>query len=174
MHADLDRIFQQLENERNQVLAEIEKMPPARYTFSTGKKWSIAQILTHLLTSEKLSIRYMKKKSLGMSNLQNSGLIDELRYSLLKISQRISFLKYRAPTVVVENTPSALPFHELKREWQSLRQELRIFLESIEDKNVSKKIFKHPVAGRLNVKQAIGFFGEHFNHHLPQIKRLLQ
>ena len=173
MHADLDRIFQRLENERNQVLAEIEKMPPARYTLSTGKKWSIAQILTHLLTSEKLSVGYMKKKSLGMNSIQNSGLIEELRYALLKISQRISFLKYRAPKVVVENTPPPLPFDELKREWQRLRDDLRNFLETIGDENISKKIYKHPVAGRLNVKQAIGFFGEHFNHHLPQIKRLL-
>ena len=173
MHADLDRIFQQLEKERNQVLADIEKMPPARYTFSSGKKWSIAQILTHLLTSERLSVGYMKKKSLGMSNIQNSGLIEELRYGLLKISQRISFLKYRAPKVVVENTPPALPFDQLKREWQSLRDDLRLFLESIGDENISKKIYKHPVAGRLNVKQAIGFLSEHFNHHLPQIKRLL-
>ena len=173
MHADLDRIFQKLENERKQVFAEIEKMPPARYTFSDGRKWSIAQILTHLLTSERLSVGYMKKKSLGINSIQNSGLAEEVRYGLLKMSQRIPFLKYRAPKVVVENTPLALPFEDLKREWQSLRDDLRTFLDSIDERNISKKIYKHPVAGRLNVKQAIGFFGEHFNHHLPQIKRLL-
>ena len=91
---------------------------------------------------------------------------------LLKISQRVP-LKYKAPKAVVQHTPEPLSLSELKEQWNSLRNDLRDFLEKIEDKNIRKKIYRHPV-GRFNVVQAVTFFREHFQHHLPQIKRLLQ
>jgi hypothetical protein len=173
MHADLQRLFEQIENQRNQVLSQVMKLTPAQYTLSKNGKWSLAQILTHLITSEKLSLGYMKKKSLGIDSLENSGLLEELRYSILKASQYISFLKYKAPKLVVERTPPALSITDVKKEWDALRAEMKKFLDELGEKNVRKKIYKHPVAGRLNAIQAIGFFGDHFNHHLPQIKRLL-
>src|SRR5829696_8182823 len=104
MNADLQRIFQQIENQRNEILSQVEKLTPQQYNFSRNGKWSIAQILTHIIASERLSIGYMKKKSLGIESAGNSGLIEELRYLLLKISQRISFMKYKAPKIVLENT----------------------------------------------------------------------
>jgi hypothetical protein len=173
MHADLQQLFKQIENQRNDLLSEIEKLTPEQYHLSKNGKWSIAQILTHLLTSEKLSFGYMKKKSLGIDSAGDSGFIEDLRYLFLKVSQRISFMKYRAPKIVVDNTPPAMSLPEVKKEWGAIREDLRIFLERMEEKNIRKKIYKHPVAGRLNVKQAIGFLSEHLNHHLPQIKRLL-
>lgn len=173
MHPELKTIFQQLENQRNDILSEVDKLSPDQYTLSKNGKWSIAQILTHIITAEKLSLSYMKKKSLGVDSLDNSGIFDDARYYFLKVSQYISFLKYKAPKVVVENTPPALSKAEVKREWDTLRSDLKTFLEKIEEKNLRKKIYKHAVAGRLNVKHAISFFEDHFNHHLPQIKRLL-
>jgi hypothetical protein len=173
MHPDLQQLFERIENQRNDLLSRVEKLTPEQYRFSKNGKWSIAQILTHLITSERLSFGYMKKKSLGIDKAGDSGIIEDLRYALLKISQRIAFLKFRAPKIVVENTPAAMSFPEVKKEWADLRGDIKTFLEKIDEKNIRKKIYKHPVAGRLNVKQAIGFLSEHINHHLPQINRLL-
>ncbi len=136
-------------------------------------KWSIAQILTHIVTSEKLSIGYMKKKMLGIDQLNNSGIAGSLRFTLLQLSQRIPVLKFRAPKVVLTNTPQALPIDELISQWDALRNDLKSLLESIEEKNVKKAIYKHPLAGRLDAAQATAFFYEHIHHHWPQIKRLL-
>jgi hypothetical protein len=173
MNAELGKLLNDIEAQRQQILRQVSGLTADRYNQCINGKWSIAQILTHLLTSERLSLGYMKKKSLGVDKVGNSGVLESLKSSLLKASQRLPFLRYKAPKYVIENTPQPLPFEHLNRDWDELRNELRKFLESIEDKNIRKKIYKHPVAGRLDVVQAVTFFHEHIIHHLPQIKRLL-
>lgn len=115
----------------------------------------------------------MKKKMLGIDQLRNSGIAGSLRFTLLQLSQRIPNLKFRAPNVVMANTPQALPMDELISQWDALRNDLKALLESIEEKNVKKAIYKHPLAGRLDAAQATTFFCEHARHHWPQIKRLM-
>jgi hypothetical protein len=167
-------IFNAVERQRAEILYQVKQLPPDRYMLQPSPaKWSIAQILTHLLTSEKLSIGYMKKKMLGIDQLHNSGMAGSLRFTLLQLSQRIPILKFRAPNVVTANTPQALPVDELISQWDALRNDLKALLESIEEKNVKKAIYKHPLAGRLDAAQATAFFYEHIHHHWPQIKRLL-
>jgi hypothetical protein len=136
-------------------------------------KWSINQILIHLLTSEQLTLAYVKKKSLGVDGLKNSGAWELLRMEILKWSQRLPFLKYNAPIYVVANTPEAVSFQELERRWTLTRMELHQFLDTIEESNMRKLIYKHPVAGRFDIIQCLMFMSEHYHHHLPQIKRLL-
>ncbi|HNC28695.1 MAG TPA: DinB family protein, partial [Cyclobacteriaceae bacterium] len=57
--------------------------------------------------------------------------------------------------------------------WDKARHELNNFLNSIADRHSRRLIFKHPVAGMLDVRQSVAFMYEHVRHHLPQIKRLL-
>lgn len=174
MNPSFQTIFNAVERQRAEILSQVKQLPPDRYMLQPSPaKWSIAQILTHLLTSEKLSIGYMKKKMLGIDQLNNSGMAGSLRFTLLQLSQRIPNLKFRAPNVVVANTPQALPIDELISQWDALRNDLKALLESIEEKNVKKAIYKHPLAGRLDAAQATAFFYEHIHHHWPQIKRLL-
>lgn len=173
MNPKLRAIFDSVETQRKQILQEVSTLTADQFGASINGKWSIAQILTHLLTSERLSLNYMKKKSLGVDKLSDSGLFETLKSGALKLSQRLPFLKYKAPKYVVENTPQPMSFNELSDHWNTLRNELKNFLEGIEDRNVRKKIYKHPVAGRLDVIQAVSFFREHIIHHLPQIKRIL-
>lgn len=174
MNPSFQTIFNAVERQRAEILSQVKQLPPNRYMLQPSPaKWSIAQILTHIVTSEKLSIGYMKKKMLGIDQLNNSGIAGSLRFTLLQLSQRIPNLKFRAPNVVVANTPHALPIDELISQWDALRNDLKALLESIEEKNVKKAIYKHPLAGRLNAAQATAFFYEHIHHHWPQIKRLL-
>ena len=83
------------------------------------------------------------------------------------------FLKYNAPKHLKANTPEAVALEELDRRWTVLRNDLLQFLESIEESNVHKLVYKHPIAGRFDVIQCLQFMREHYLHHLPQIKRLL-
>jgi hypothetical protein len=115
----------------------------------------------------------MKKKSLGIETLKDSGLRQAIVSALLKFSQRIPF-RYKAPNVIVDNTPEALSAEEIMRRWDKSRAELKQFLEGIPENRSRRLIFKHPVGGMLNGKQALKFMYEHINHHLPQIKSLLK
>lgn len=164
--------FDKLERQRTQIVDQVNKLSEEAFNFSPPGKWSVAQILMHLLTSERLSIGYMKKKSLGIETLKDSGLKQSMVSGLLKISQRIPF-RYKAPRVIVDHTPEALTIEEIASRWNKSRNELKEFLESIREDHSRRLIFKHPIGGMLNTEQALKFMYEHINHHLPQIKRLL-
>lgn len=174
MNGALQKVFWQLEKQRKELQARINHLPEERFNKSMERgKWSIAQILTHLVTSERLSLGYMKKKIQGAEQAGNSGIWEEIKLVILIISQRLP-LKFRAPKVVTENTPPALSKQELFSLWENSRSELKNFLEATDERHTRKLIFKHPVAGRLDVRQALVFFGEHIRHHRPQINRLLR
>jgi hypothetical protein len=112
-----------------------------------------------------------EEKTLGIADVTNTGVWEDLKFFLLKFSQRIP-LRYKAPKVLGEN-PEALSREEAFRQWQQVRTALRDFIGTLANSQLKKKIYKHPVSGRLNVIQAVSFFREHANHHWPQIRRLL-
>jgi hypothetical protein len=172
MHKNLFPLMAKLENQRKQIVSEISLISAERYNQSRNGKWSIATILTHIITSERLSLAYMKKKSRGIETAGEAGWREFFKSELLLISQRLP-LRFKTPKAVLENTPPALSIESLTKEWAASRGELITFLETIDASHINKKIYKHPVVGKLNVFQALRFFREHIIHHLPQIKRLL-
>jgi hypothetical protein len=169
-----ENIYRLLEQQRAEILYKVKEISDEKFRRQPAPgKWSIAEILTHIIVAEQLSLGYMKKKANAIEQLSNSGASEFLRLQVLKISQRIPVLKFRAPKIVVSNTPPAYSFAELSAQWQIQREELKQFLESIPNKDVRKVLYKHPIAGRFDAAQAMVFFREHIIHHLPQVKRLL-
>lgn len=174
MHPLLLKQFNTLEADRQKLLLTLTALPDKSILFQAPPgKWSVNQILTHLLTSERLSVLYMRKKSLGIGALGNSGIVESIKLIVLKISQRLP-LKYKAPSILAEHTPEALPLPQVIQQWDTVRNDLQNFLEGIADKNIRKNIYKHPVVGMLDVMQAMAFFHEHIHHHWPQVKSLLK
>jgi uncharacterized damage-inducible protein DinB len=174
MRPQLQSLFDSIEKERDSLLRLVSALPEDIYNrVPAPGKWSIAQIMTHLMVAEQLSLRYIKKKSLGIDSVKDSGVVEEIKFRLLQISQRLPF-KFKAPTIVLENTPQALPLSELQIQWKAFREELGIFLSTIQDNHHRRMIYKHAVAGRLNVMQALRFFTEHIHHHRPQINRIIR
>lgn len=172
MHPKLQKQFDRLQHEQQALLQKLTSLPEAKLNESRDGKWSINYIVNHLITAEQLSLAYMKKKSLGIAALKNSGVLEDMKMTVLKISQRLP-IKYKAPGYLVQNTPATPSLPELAARWATERAELKKFLEPIDEQNLRKLIYKHPVAGMLNVLQSLEFMSEHFGHHLPQIKRLL-
>lgn len=110
---------------------------------------------------------------MGIDDLQNSGFREHVKFLILKISQRIPW-RYKAPRVIVENTPPALPYEEVVIQWESLDTEIGQFLETIAEEDIHKKIYKHPYLGMLDVNHAVQFLREHIIHHQGQVKRILR
>lgn len=174
MKTSIQQLFDQIELQRQQLLTSLAYLPePVLSTPPSEKKWSILQILTHLYISEKLSIGYIKKKSLGISELTNAGFWQSFIMVVLKISQRIP-VRYKAPKAVLQNTPEAMALSDLIAQWNLLRIELKALLENLPEEHIHKLVYKHPIGGRLSLPQAMDFFSEHIIHHKPQIKRILK
>lgn len=172
MEQKLKRIFTEAEHERHALIELIRQKCKGNVPQPPLNKWSITQILSHLMMSERMSFQYMKKKYLGINEAPESGLLQELKLQLLIVSQRLP-IKYKAPAVLGEGEPPEITLAEAETQWNALREEIASFLEKFDDKTVKKNVYKHPIAGRLNVIQAIRFFQEHMRHHVPQIKRQL-
>lgn len=172
MNSKLQYQFNLLEQTRTEIVDLLSGVDQTSFERNVRDKWSIAQILIHVITSERLAVLYMRKKSLGVDSLKNSGVIEQIKLLLLRISQRLP-LKYKVPTSIRDKTPVAPTKDELLAMWETERAKLKTFLSSIDDKHVSKMIFKHPIAGMLNAAQGVAFLREHLIHHRPQIVKLI-
>ena len=172
MNSKLNSLFISLEEDRKKLLASVKALSTEKQQHAPEGKWSIQQILAHLIAAEKLSIMYLHKKMLGIKEVEDTGVLEEIKMIVLQLSQRLP-LKFKAPRAVVENTPSYATFEELTADWDKTRAELKTLLEKFEDSQIRKKIYKHIRAGRLNIQHTLMFFREHIIHHTPQIKKLL-
>jgi len=166
-------LFKDLESQRSSLLNEIKEVSKEKLNSHPPGKWSANQVLAHLITAEQLSIGYVKKKFQGINDASDTGLLEELKMVTLYFSQRLPF-KFKAPKVVVENTPAFEGIEQIEAAWNKTRADLKELLNQFEDTQLSRKVYKHPVAGKLNIQQTLKFFGEHIIHHQPQIKKLLK
>lgn len=173
MNQKLSQLFQELEMQRLQLTEDVRKYPDTFNIKPDQTKWSVHEILAHLISAEKLSLQYLKKKKLGIDKTGNTGVFEELKMGALKISQRLPF-RFKAPQPVVAATASYSNMDDLVDDWNVTRENFKMLLEEIRDDQLKKKIYKHFFVGRLNVTHAIIFLKEHVNHHLPQINRLLK
>lgn len=165
--------FDKLEKQRHQLLDKVRQFPDAFNRKPNVEKWSVHEILAHLITAEKLSVQYIEKKRQGIDAADNTGLLEELKMGVLKISQRLP-LRFTAPKPVVAATQSYSSIEELTTDWNVVRENLKQILEQIQDNQLKKKIYKHIIVGRLNIVHAVKFLQEHVTHHWPQVIRLLK
>lgn len=175
MHASLQKLFDEIEVQRETTLRPLRDQPAERLSLSPGGgKWSAVEVLSHVMAAEQLSVLYMRKKIQGIDNAARSGPWESLKIAALILSQRLPGLKFRAPRRVVENTTQLTSLAQIESTWKENRQELREFLERIPENRVDRKIYKHPAAGYLDTRHALIFFREHLIHHTPQLKKLVK
>jgi len=173
VNAKLEELFNDLELQRTNLQHLVRDLSDEELNKHLAGKWSVAQILSHLIASEQLSVNYLNKKILGIQTAKKSGVKEDLKMLVLIISQRLP-LKFKAPRTIVENTHIYGNVKQLIATWDKARIEIREVLEKFQDDQIKLLIFKHPIAGMLNIQQAVRFFKEHITHHTPQIKKLLK
>lgn len=136
--------------------------------------WSVIQVLSHLMLSEKLSQAYVKKKLSYNPKLPSVNWQSRMRSFLLDTYVR-SPLKARAPKNVNESQfPENLTIAQISADWKNDRASLRTYLSSLESGLFKKQVYKHPFGGRLSLAAMISFFDSHFDLHHKQIQRTLK
>ncbi len=174
MHPSLQRVFDELEAQRIQTLQMISHLTEEHLNRRRKEgKWSIAEILSHIITAERLSVQYITKKLNGIDQARNSGGWEDFKISLLAITQRFPGLRFKAPKPVLDKTVIYKTMSQLEAEWTQVRKDLREILDGIPHEKINRLVYRHVIAGYLNPRHALIFFREHLIHHIPQIRRLL-
>jgi len=174
MNVELRKQFNKLEKLTAELIGAIENTTTAQLHQSPPGKWSLSQVFAHLITAEQLSVQYLKKKIQVIEEQPNTGLAEALRQPntglaealkmwVLILSQRLP-LKFKAPKVVVDHTAAYADVAEILTAWSKTRMELKELLDRISDDQLKRKIYKHPVVGKLNMVQTVRFFREHIIH----------
>lgn len=162
--SDLQQLLVKYDKELENISFEdANRIPP-----SGG--WSIAQVVYHISIVEKGVIQYIQKKMINPAENKNAGFKSFYRAALLRYALR-SKRKFRAPKIL--DTPQGTyKISDLITEWRSTRKELEKLFDSVSDSDVNRMLFKHPVVGKINLKQTLGFMADHKQRHLHQIIQL--
>jgi uncharacterized damage-inducible protein DinB len=173
MHSQLLESYKELVETSKELLSELseysieilQKQPRA-------EKWSVVQIVNHLILAESMSLGYIKKKVLAVEELEEVGFRQNLTMNIMKLAQRSS-RKFKAPAPVSQ-PESGSSHDDLRKDWEAVQLALKSFLDQFPDQYVKKALYKHPFAGRLSLSQMMKVHVYHINRHQSQIDALLK
>jgi len=172
MNSQIEKEFLALENERKQLFNElkgysddiINKKPAA-------EKWSVAEVIAHLITAEEMSLKYLLKKTQDTSLSKPEGFKNKWRWLLVQIVFTFD-IKFKAPEIV-EPKLGYQPLANLEMHWTKVRLQTLDVLSKLSDEELNKELWKHAIAGKMNLHHMVEFFGVHFRRHKKQIDRTL-
>ena len=116
-------------------------------------------------------LEYLRKKTQKPELIPSSGVIAAIKSRALGLFLRLPF-KVSAPARTAEVAESA-ELQDLERDWAEVQSAWRDFLEDFPTELAGKAVYKHPVAGRLNLEQTLRFLIDHLRRHTRQIERAL-
>jgi uncharacterized damage-inducible protein DinB len=173
MDPKLERKHQALQQQWEHLFARMQGLDDEQLNHPPQpQKWSVVQVLYHLIQSDKLVIAYIKKKIVSEQKLAKTGFRTWFRTVLLQIALRGPF-KFKAPPMVAE-VPDFMTLAEIQSAWRQSNQNFHALLASFPPHLMGKEIFRHPYAGRLNLYQTLDFMADHFSHHLKQVNPILK
>lgn len=170
MQKKLDNLFRKLEQSRYDLLHLTEGYSEQQLNFKPEDgQWSMAQVIKHLALTETQILQYVQRR-IEKGSLQEANYKSWIRYMLVKLVLRYK-KKIKAPRQVA-SPPNEVNSIEVKKEWETLRVQWKNTLELMQPEQVSKNIFRHPMAGDMSISHTLGFMDEHVRHHMAQIKRI--
>ena len=117
-------------------------------------------------------VRDQLKNTVVSLGIPKSGLAGACKSAVLKMVMRSRF-KVKAPPGAGE-VPERAELGELTEEWTRVRGDWRDFVAGFPGELAGRAVYKHPVAGRLSLDQALGFLIEHLARHMGQLERTLR
>lgn len=168
-----DQQLETLDRLRDELMRKVEGLDPERFNRSPKEgAWSPAQIVAHVISAESRSLAYLRKRTQDPTGIPKSGFVAACKSGMLKLVMRSRF-KVKAPPGAGE-VPDRAELAELAEEWDRVRSGWREFVAGFPAELSGRAVYKHPVAGRLSLEQALGFLAEHLERHMGQLDRTLR
>ena len=175
MDPKLDKRLKLLDKKLNQLLEELKYYSEDQLNRKPGEgKWSVIQVMHHMLLAETGSLNYIQKKLSFSPELKKKGILTASRKLALWFFLKTPF-KFKAPEGVSgENLPEFAGFWDTAKQWKEQRTKLKSFLATLPPELYRKEVYKHPFAGRLDLSGMVDFFDGHFDRHHKQIRKIIK
>ncbi|MEM1182981.1 MAG: DinB family protein [Acidobacteriota bacterium] len=172
----MNKLLRQLdgmESRRSELKGRLSALDPESLSQPPKPdKWSILQIIWHLVDAEQKSVGAVKNR-LTKPNRARTGLKNRLR-SLALTAVLAADIPIKAPAVVAAVPESeTLDFETLWEDWDAVRREWRSVAEDLPPEGHGEALYKHPIAGTLNLSQCLKFQSDHAARHTRQIRKIL-
>ena len=131
------------------------------------KAWSLSEIAHHLVLGEREVLKQLRSQN-NIPNLRRS-LRDRLGAATVGMAFRYGF-RVRTPmqSVIPRN---GLSYEEISAAWDETRADLAAYLSEVAEASYDQLVFRHPVAGWMNIEQTLDLIGQHITHHTRQVER---
>ncbi len=159
-----------LERERAALLAEVAALGQARITaHPLPGKWSILENVEHMVLAERNVLGDLSRAAEVPARPRR------LR-NRLAVQAVLFVLRYGVPVKVPDPAMEPLggrSLGELTAMWEATHRELRAVLTTLPPGGAARIPFRHPIAGRVNVPEAMRMIVYHLRRHRRQIDRLI-
>lgn len=174
MRDDFDSRFRALEERRGSLVERLDGLEERALVFRpSSDSWSLLQVADHVLRSEEASLEYVRRKLPHVKPSSRPGLRSKWAFPLLRFILALP-LRYKMPSAVrkVMAPGEDVTLDDLKDRWTATHAQWRDLLDQLPAELAKAPLFRHPIAGRMDLGGALHFLGIHFDHHLRQIDRL--
>jgi DinB superfamily len=172
MNPPFHKNFISLEKTKNKILETISELNHEILNKKLKEdKWSIIQILFHVVKTERL-VELSIKNNLKNKNSERPGISSGLRILYCRIVFSSPF-KFKA-LELLRSVPSSYSVEELKGKLQTIRKELKELLEEFPPENFNSSVFEHPYFGKFTIFQTLDFLIYHLKRHERQIRKIIR
>ncbi len=174
MNKRLQSLFDNLESSKSELLAQVKHLDVEQLNKQPmPEKWSIAQIIDHLILAEKFVLIQIEKRMSQPEALKKVGFGVSVKMFLLKMIVRLSLTpKVKAPGRLAEVADYS-ELENLEDSWAAKRQTLKEILENMKTEMLDKNLTSHPLIPDMTIFQGLGIIQGHFNIHKKQIQLIL-
>lgn len=169
----LEKKVDQLAAIKQEFLAILEAATAAQRNFQPDENsWNMLQVAQHLMKAEVGIVQFMQKRTpipASFTAKVQAAARSKVLTTVLRSSKKI-----KAPKVAGISELTTIPYKQIVHDWAVQREALWQFLAAFPPTQKDYLVFKHPLAGKLNIVQTIDFMTEHIRHHLGQLQRIRQ
>jgi hypothetical protein len=169
VRSELGRRLDAFDATRRALMRGLEALEPAALAAQPlPGKWSILEIVEHLVLAERAVFKGMPDPSRLVAGQRGPG--NQARYLLVMFVLKAG-IPVRAPSRAML-PQGGRSLAELRRLWDENQVWLRSVIEALGPEGVRSAVFEHPIAGPLSVEQAVRMVQVHIDGHVKQIRTL--
>lgn len=155
---------------RADLLADVGRLDPVQVRFAPGPgRWSIAQVIEHLVLAEELTLRGLRSPRPAAD--RGLAVAATLRLALVKAVLRSRVLRVRTPARGLDPEGTAT-LDSLERRWAEAAAGLEGFLRDLPPARRAERLCRHAAAGWLTPGQMLDFLVLHLRHHHRQVRAI--